>query len=448
MQEQANKTQYSWRTEPEIDFERQKFLTQRLAIQPDIQRGIYAFKDIKLTRADIEWLLITYEKGRGPIDWNDMKQRGLLGLDLRGADLRQVDLRNLPLARLRGGLAREEWNLTTLEQRYMAGVHLEGADLSETHLEGAVLQGAHLEGATLRGTHLEEANLFRAYLKEAYLRAVHLEQAKLRGTRMEGAYLPEAHLQGADLRNTFFDNASSLEGVTLSDKKLGCALLADVHWGSVNLSVVNWVQVRILGDEDKVRQRERDRQRGTVREKGKLLEDYHEAVRANRQLANAMRAQGMNEEAVPFAYRAQVLQRKVLWRQVLWGQVEALPTDVQHKGLWQQVQALRWRILKFAAFIFSRFLDVLAGYGYKPGRSLFIYLLTIVLFATCYYLSGHLSAREALIFSVTSFHGRGFLPGPFSLSNPVTALAALEAVMGLFIEISFIATFTQRFFGR
>ena len=156
----------------------------------------------------------------------------------------------------------------------------------------------------------------------------------------------------------------------------------------------------------------------------------------------------MNEEAVPFAYRAQVLQRKVLWRQVVWGQVEALPIDVQHKGLRKQAQALRWRILRFASFIFSWFLDLLAGYGYKPGRSLFIYLLMIALFATCYYLFGHLSTREALIFSVTSFHGRGFLPGPFSLSNPVTALAALEAVIGLFIEISFIATFTQRFFGR
>src|SRR5438045_3301945 len=44
MQEQANKTLYTWRTEPEIDFERQEFLRQRLAIQPDIQRGIYPFK--------------------------------------------------------------------------------------------------------------------------------------------------------------------------------------------------------------------------------------------------------------------------------------------------------------------------------------------------------------------------------------------------------------------
>ena len=89
MQEQANKTQYTWRIGPEIDFERQKFLTQRIAIQPDIQRGIYPFKDVKLTRADIEWLLITHAKGRGPVDWNDVQQRGGIGLDLRGADLRR-----------------------------------------------------------------------------------------------------------------------------------------------------------------------------------------------------------------------------------------------------------------------------------------------------------------------------------------------------------------------
>ena len=40
MQEQTTKTRYTWRTEAEIDFDRQKFLTQRLAITPDIQQGI------------------------------------------------------------------------------------------------------------------------------------------------------------------------------------------------------------------------------------------------------------------------------------------------------------------------------------------------------------------------------------------------------------------------
>ena len=55
---------------------------------------------------------------------------------------------------------------------------------------------------------------------------------------------------------------------------------------------------------------------------------------------------------------------------------------------------------------------------------------------------------EALTFSVTSFHGRGFFPGVPLLADRKIQLAALEAVLGLFIEISFIATFTQRFFAR
>jgi hypothetical protein len=55
----------------------------------------------------------------------------------------------------------------------------------------------------------------------------------------------------------------------------------------------------------------------------------------------------------------------------------------------------------------------------------------------------------AAVFSVTSFHGRGFSPGENAgLTNPVTVIAAAEAIIGLLIEITFIATFTQRFFGR
>ena len=45
-----------WRTEPEIDMERQAFLDERRNITPDVEQGIYPFKDIepKLTRADVE----------------------------------------------------------------------------------------------------------------------------------------------------------------------------------------------------------------------------------------------------------------------------------------------------------------------------------------------------------------------------------------------------------
>src|SRR6266566_949189 len=54
-----------WRTEPEIDRERQVYLAKRRLITPDIEQGIYPFKAIepKLTRADVEWLLATHENG-------------------------------------------------------------------------------------------------------------------------------------------------------------------------------------------------------------------------------------------------------------------------------------------------------------------------------------------------------------------------------------------------
>lgn len=426
---------HPWLTEPQIPPTRQQFLTQCLAIKPDIKQGTYPFKDIKLTRADIEWLLASH----GPIDPDDPQQRQRTGLDLRGADLQHVDLSGLPLANVCGGLTRNEWAAATTEQRFMAGVQLQDADLSNAQLQGAILQGANLQRATLRRTQLQKTNLFRACLQQAYLRGAHLEAAQLREAHLEGASLRETLLQGAHLRGAFFDAETSLYGAKLSDEKLGVVSLADVHWGDMNLAVVDWSQVSILGDEYRARQQKMSS--GVAIGREKHLKRCQSAVRANRQLALAMQAQGMNEMAVRFAYRAQVLQRKVLWRQMMWGLVEAQPSD-------STVRKWRRRGQKFGACVFSWFLDMLAGYGYKPGRSLLIYLLVIAVFATCYSVFGHLSPLEALVFSVTSFHGRGFLPGPFALSNPVTALAALEAVVGLFIEISFIATFTQRFFGR
>ena len=58
----------SWRTEPEIGTERQKYLEERRSITPDWKQGNYPFKDIQLNRADIEWLLATYENWKGPVE--------------------------------------------------------------------------------------------------------------------------------------------------------------------------------------------------------------------------------------------------------------------------------------------------------------------------------------------------------------------------------------------
>jgi len=149
-----------WRIEPEIDEERQSYLAERQSITPNIEKGIYPFKDIKLSRADVEWVLATHENGHGPVNWSNEKElHERRGLDLRGADLRLINLNNLPLTQLYGGLDQDERDLATVEQGKMAAIHLEGASLKRTRLERANLYGAHLEKTDLRQAHLEGAYL-------------------------------------------------------------------------------------------------------------------------------------------------------------------------------------------------------------------------------------------------------------------------------------------------
>ena len=406
-----------WRTEPEINAERQQYLAARLSITPDIENGIYPFKDIQLSRADIEWLLATHDDERGPIDWSDERQRERLGLDLRGADLRGVDLNHLPLARLQAGLATRDWWTATDQQKREAGAYL----------EKAILNWAHLEGASFRWACLEETRFFGAYMQGARLRGASLSGAVLQQAHLEGASICWAYLGGktepeklspANLKLTFFDTTTHLDGIILGDEQRGVISLADVSWGNVNLAVVDWTHIKRLGDErEAYDQKLQDRAK---QDKSRVLTRFRAAVRANRQLAIALQAQGLNEEAARFAYRAQKLQREV--------------SRQQHK---------------FGQYLFSLFLDVLAGYGYKARRSLLWYFVIILGFATAYYAFGHIPPLEAFVFSLTSFHGRGFFPSTnISLSDPRVVLAAFEAVVGLLIEISFIATFTQRFFGK
>src|SRR5712691_2075801 len=166
-----------WRTEPEIDEEWQAYLDDRRSnplYQPNIEKGIYPFKSIRLDRAGVEWLLATHESGgrRGPVDWGDERQRTRAGLDLRGGWLPHIGLSGLPFARVLGGLSRQDRDRATQEQRQAAAIHLERATLYDTHLEDAVLSDAHLEGATLGGTfghrtHLELAKLIEAHLEGA-----------------------------------------------------------------------------------------------------------------------------------------------------------------------------------------------------------------------------------------------------------------------------------------
>lgn len=437
-----------WRAEPEIDLKRQAELAQRRAIVPDIKKGNYPFKGIKLSRADVEWLLATHEDGRGPVDWSDERQRNRKGLDLRGTDLRQVDLRGLPLACMRGGLTLDEVDglFSAEPERYKtAAIHLEDACLWYAHLEGAILNGAHLErvllshahmeNALLGWVHLEDGALIGTDLKNAYLLEAHLEGSRMDGAKLEEARLSGAHLEGAALWGAFFNRSTRLDSIVLSNKEYGGASLSDVHWGEVNIAQIDWPVVKMLGEEREARKKRYDIEQwyaGEITHRRWQLFKYQWAVRANRQISILLQSQGLNQDAVRFAYRAPVLQKKVLWFQMTMREAKFI----------QRIQLL-------GAWLFSWFLFLLAGYGYKPGRSFLAYLLVIGTFMALYlHLDPHLSWYEAIVVSMTAFHGRGFSPSTFSPGDPLSIASAVEAFVGLIIEVTFIATLTRRFFGQ
>jgi uncharacterized protein YjbI with pentapeptide repeats len=453
----------SWRTEPEIDAERQQYLAERRAIQPDFVKGVYPFKDVKLDRADVEWLLATHEsRGTvGPVWWAEEKGKPAderrVGLDLRGADLQQTALGALPLACVRGGPVLSELNLdfsalpdVELPPIYIwtagtlgAAAHLEQADLHEAHLEHAELNWAHLAGARLRLAHLEGAQLMHADLKSTNLSFAHFEGAFMYGATLRGlpftaaieahfehadlhiadlgnVWLIGAHFEDADLRGVRFDDDTLLNGAWFGSKTDGVARLADIKWRGTNLAQVHWVTP----------ERWTHGRAANAGDLGTPLVQVQRRLRASHQLALLLRSQGLSSDADSFAYNAQVLQRRV------------------HR--------LQRRPLRYFG---SWLLDLISGYGYRPIRSLFTYLCVVGGFAAVYYLISALilaptpgpvlSPLDAAVFSMTSFHGRGFVPNEnIGLSNPLTILAAIEAFVGLFIEITFIATFTQRFFSR
>jgi len=410
------------------------------------------------------------------LDGANLRGAHLDGADLRGAHLEKADLgaahlekidfagayldgAYLPGAYLDGAyLVGAPLKGVTLQAAHLKGANLRGAyldraDLARAYLDGADLQGAHLEGAHLQGAHLEGAYLQEAYLKGAFLEAAHLEKtdlrkailvdANLRGVNvtraslqranlyradlregefdeadLRGSSLVAADLRGADLSRAIFDIEANLADAKLGDRNCGFASVIDTGWNGVILASVDWS--------------------GLFRKHwwqplsgGKLGDDRRGsrlAARAHRQLALALRAQGLNAEAAELDYRAHIRASKDLW----------------HKGQY---------LAAFASWLAC----AVFGYGYRLGRCFALYVGVVLLFSIIYRSIPYgYGARysphylpwwpQALILSFTSFHGRGFLSSDVAGSVWHGAWAAGEAVVGLLIEVTLIATFTQRVF--
>lgn len=298
---------------------------------------------------------------------------------------------------------------------------LRRASLTGMHLNKIDLRGANLIQAQLNGVFFNETRLEGALLDFASLEGAHLQEAHL-----EGASLKEAYLGGADLRGIFLSKITKLEGAQLFSEKLGAVSLVDADWGDVNLGTIDWEKVKVIGDERAAREAEHSAY--GVRDS----KPYHSALRCYRQLSMELRRQGLGEEADHFAYRGHLLQRVLLRSQKKW---------------------LRW--------FFSCVLDHLAGYGYKPGRSLAIYLAVLLLFTFFFHFipnswdngigssSIHtpLAWADAFLFSLVSFHGRVNAPPSLMFNGLYAWISISETLLGLVVELSFIAAFTQRFLG-
>ncbi|HEY7020823.1 MAG TPA: pentapeptide repeat-containing protein [Ktedonobacterales bacterium] len=384
----------------------------RAAYDANIAAGKPPYANVRLrSRGEVRWIL--QERGwSGEYDAYTVKYV----LTPKGEEARAADLRGVNLSHV------------TLRD-----VYLRRADLSGANLVFADLTGAHLADVTLNDADMGRVILHRGELNYATLTGAHLRQADLSSANLQYTNIAGARFHNADLRGTVLHGAYLDARTILSDARLDeHTWLGDISWNGAALTRIDWDRAPRIGDEGKPLA-------GTSRAvPGGMTGDqvaplspgqartkrYRDAARAYQQLALALQAQGMSEPAARYAYRAQTLQRKALFRQGKLG---------------------RWG--------FSLALALLAGYGYRMGRIILAYLLVVGLAALAYWtlgVSGYgplLAPHEALLVSVTAFHGRVFAEA-FQVTSPAAWVAAAEAVSGLLIEGVFIAMLTQRFFSK
>ena len=148
------------------------------------------------------------------------------------------------------------------------------------------------------------------------------------------------------------------------------------------------------------------------------------AVKATRQLAVALRDQGLNEHADRFTYRAQVLERRLA---LIEGEV--------------------------GTYLFSALLAIVSGYGFRLRRIFFTYITVVLVFAAAFLIPVVAAWRlpsvqevlNALQISLNAIHGRVFF-AQFGLDTLQSWLATAESVIGIVIEGVFVAMIIQRLF--
>jgi uncharacterized protein YjbI with pentapeptide repeats len=388
-------------------------------------------------------LVRAHGEGSDFVEFRAAGRSEALGATLINADLSQARLEGSVLGSANAGTDASGCRLygTVLAGASLRRVRLSGVDLSNCFLAGSDLREAHLEDASVGspgfdpGLALDGGRLPAESISFATAEA-RVEASKAGDTKALDALAKKSHALPrvrrwlprfpdehpvADLRGAFFNGSSRIDGATLVRATQAGVRTEGLHWGGVDLSTVAWDAIPELGDE--VTMRALSDETATSSETN--LESTEAAVRANRQLAAALRDQGLVDEGDHFALRAKTLRRR----------------------------ALRLR-RRWPAFLGSLVLAVLCGYGYRPSRALAAYVTVVVLFAGLLGVatSGDkhpLSVHDAAVASISAFHGRAIAPGATAtLASTASSIGAVEGLLGLLIEVTLIATFTQRFLSR
>ena len=165
------------------------------------------------------------------LEYADLRESQLIGIDLagislRGADLQYTDLRHANLER------------TILEDANLQGANLSGASLKGAHLSGANLDNARLDNASLLRTTLCRVSCRNASFSHGSLRLVDITESDFTGANFHGANLRGAKgALTAKFNNTDLTDARGDE--TLLD-------VQDLKAVGANTTNIQGVRVRVF----------------------------------------------------------------------------------------------------------------------------------------------------------------------------------------------------------
>jgi uncharacterized protein YjbI with pentapeptide repeats len=396
---------------------------------------------------------------------SSLRATSIVAADLTGACLRYVFLPDADLTDAK--LTEAQLDGTVLRRAKLRRADLTGADLTKAALEHADLQSARLNGASLKGSKLQGARLNKAsgltnvrfdentQLGDIEWGGVQLAAINWRDLKKPNGNHPDFRIQHRKDEHNLIYPRPSVTYLLASTrvawlKALGADRLATgQEQGS---ALRSWMQTDFAAYAKAVRhkrcaahrknehggtyvqggrrvtQEERDRYREAA--KREITRGYREAARAYRDTAAVLQAQALHVYASNFRLREKVMERKALYAEG-----------------------------KRRNWLFSLVLWCVAGNGERPSHTFVSYVTVIALSTAAYWSIAHfvdpdprlaqIPLHEWIILGITAFHGRGFFPNllPTPTSFAIQICAAFEAVIGVFIEAIFIATFSRRFLG-